>query len=166
MTLYELMPRRKRGGSQVASGQADPFYALQKRTNDLFRDFFSDFGFEPMTEAGRWAKEFTPSINVSETDKAYKISAELPGMDENDIDVSIEGDSLLIKGEKKAEDQEEGENWFRSERSFGQFQRAIGLPVDVDEDKIEAEFKKGVLNVVLPKTEEARTKSKKISIKK
>ncbi|MBF0343802.1 MAG: Hsp20/alpha crystallin family protein [Nitrospirae bacterium] len=126
--------------------------------NDLFRNFLSDFGVEPFTR-------FNPSVNITESDKEIKVSAELPGMDEKDIDVSITQDSLTIKGEKKEEKQEEATGYYHVERSYGAFSRTIPLPCELDHNKIEASFKKGVLVITLPKTAEACKEKRKITIK-
>ena len=86
-------------------------------------------------------------------------------LDEDDVDVTLSGGVLTIRGEKKREEEEKGKDYYRSERHFGSFRRSLPIPVDVDETKIEAEFKKGVLNIELPKTREARDKVKHIPIK-
>jgi HSP20 family protein len=102
---------------------------------------------------------------VSETDKEIKVSAELPGMDEKDIDVSLTRDSLTIKGEKKQETEDKGEDYYRMERSYGSFTRSIPLPIEVDTDKVQATFKKGVLEITLPKTARAIQETRKIPVK-
>jgi HSP20 family protein len=106
-----------------------------------------------------------PAVDVSEDDKAYKITAELPGLDEKNIDVSVSGDILVVKGEKQQEKEEKDKNYYMSERSYGSFQRSFRLPDGVDQDKIAAEFSKGVLTVTLPKSAEAQTQQKKIEVK-
>jgi HSP20 family protein len=102
---------------------------------------------------------------VSETDKEIKVSAELPGMDDKDIDVSLTRDALTIKGEKKEEKEDKGKDYYKMERSYGSFTRSIPLPVEVDTDKVQATFKKGVLEITLPKTAKAIQETKKIPIK-
>jgi HSP20 family protein len=106
-----------------------------------------------------------PAVDLAETDKAYTVTAELPGMDEKDIDVSINGDMLVIKGEKRQEKEEKNKNYYLSERSYGQFQRSFSLPTGIDRDKIAAEFSKGVLTLTLPKSAEAQQQQKKIEVK-
>lgn len=105
-----------------------------------------------------------PVVDVTEDDKAYKVTAELPGLDEKNIDVSVSNHRLTIKGEKRQEKEEKDKNHYLSERSYGSFQRSFTLPDGVDDDKITAEFAKGVLTVSLPKTAEAQ-KQKKIDVK-
>ena len=128
--------------------------------NRLFESFHTGFELTPFASAD-WA----PRINVAENDKALLVTAELPGLDEKDIEVSLESGTLTIKGEKKEEREEKGKNYFRSERTFGSFQRSIALPCEVAEDKIEAQYKKGVLNLTLPKMQEAAAKERKIAVK-
>jgi HSP20 family protein len=106
-----------------------------------------------------------PAVDVTEDDKAYKIAAELPGMSEKDIDISVTGDVIVLKGEKRQEREEKEENRYLSERSYGAFQRTFALPDGVDRDKIGAEFAKGVLTVTLPKTAGAQKQQKRIEVK-
>jgi HSP20 family protein len=106
-----------------------------------------------------------PAIDVTEDDKADKIEAKLPGLDEKDIEVTVSGGTLTLKGEKRQEKEEKGKNTYVSERSYGSFQRTFGLPDGVDADKITADFSKGVLTVILPKTAEAQKPHKKIEVK-
>jgi HSP20 family protein len=107
-----------------------------------------------------------PAVDVAETDNAYTITAELPGMDEKDIDVTVSGDTITIKGEKKQEKEEKNKNYYVSERSYGMFQRSLALPPGIDRDKIAADFAKGVLTLMLPKSAEAQQQQKKIEVKK
>jgi len=124
-----------------------------------------DFWMTPFEEFGRWGDGFTPKVDVKEEDKEIIVSAELPGMDQKDIDVTVTNDSIRISGEKKHEKEEEEKDYYRHERFCGSFDRVIDLPAEVEEDKAEAEFSKGVLTIRLPKSEEAQTKHKKIKIK-
>lgn len=107
----------------------------------------------------------SPAIDVTEDDGAFKVSAELPGMSENDIEVAVTDNMLTIKGEKKAEKEEKDKNYYLSERSYGVFRRSLMLPEGIDRDKIGAEFAKGVLTVTLPKVEAAKPEAKKIEVK-
>ncbi|MDQ7032526.1 MAG: Hsp20/alpha crystallin family protein [Desulfonauticus sp.] len=105
---------------------------------------------------------FAPAIEVRENDEEIIVKAELPGLDKKDIDVRLENNYLILQGEKKKEEKSEKDNIVRMEVSYGTFYRAIPLPAEVDESKIEAKYKKGVLTIKLPKTE--KSKSKKIAI--
>jgi len=102
---------------------------------------------------------------MSEDEKSYKISAELPGIDAKDIDVSVSGDMLVLKGEKRQEKEEKDKNYHFSERAYGSFHRAFELPASVDRNKVAADFSKGVLTITLPKTAEAQRPLKKIEVK-
>lgn len=114
---------------------------------------------------GDHAASFTPHVDVSENDKEIRISAELPGMNEKDIDITLNHDSLTIKGEKKEEKEDKGKDYYRMERSYGSFFRTIPLHVEVESDKAAASYKKGVLTVKIPKSPKAIEEKKKISVK-
>ena len=106
-----------------------------------------------------------PAVDVAETDKAYEITAELPGLEEKNIEVKLANGVLSIKGEKQEEKEEKQKDYYRRERSFGSFERSFQVPDHVDDDKIEASFKNGILSVTLPKSAEAQKQAKKIEVK-
>jgi len=106
-----------------------------------------------------------PAVDVVEKEKEYEIAAELPGIDEKDIEVRVADGIVTVKGEKKEQKEERAKNYHRSERRYGSFQRSFELPAGVDQEKIEAKFEKGVLTLTLPKTIEAQKKAKTIAIK-
>jgi HSP20 family protein len=122
---------------------------LQDEILDTFDRFFG----QPLAE-GTWA----PPLDISETDDAIHVRAELPGIEAKDVHLEVHGDVLQISGEKKRESSDEGDNYYRTERYWGGFQRAVTLPSSVDVDKVEATCRKGVLSVKLPKAESAKTK--------
>jgi HSP20 family protein len=128
--------------------------------DDLFKRFFGQ-----SLLAEPFAEGWLPSMDVSETEASFIIKAELPGMEAEDINVSISEDLLTIKGEKKKEEEKKGEHYHCSERYHGVFQRSFRLPTRVQTDKIEAAFDKGVLKITLPKSEEAKRKEIKIEVK-
>jgi HSP20 family protein len=133
--------------------------------NRWFDDFFGGFGLTPFRGFFDESWEtFSPRVNVVEGDEEIKVSAELPGMDEEDINVSLSQGVLTISGEKKQEEEQKGENYYRLESSYGSFQRSLPLPCEVDESKAEAVFKKGVLTINLPKTADVQLR-KRIPIK-
>ena len=150
-------------------------------TPDVWRSFrsemdrlFDRFGFPSLRRmfdvepAWRPISTFSfsaPAIDMSEDDKAYKISAELPGLDPKHVDVSVSGNTLVLKGEKRQEKEETEKNYYFSERAYGSFQRAFELPASVDHNKIGADFSKGVLTITLPKTPDAQKEQKKIEVK-
>jgi HSP20 family protein len=127
----------------------------------LRRMFDIEPGWRPMSTFSFSA----PAIDMSEDDKAYKITAELPGLDAKHVDVSVSGNTLVLKGEKRQEKEEKNKNYFFSERAYGSFQRAFELSTTVDRDKIAADYSKGVLTITLPKTAEAQKQAKKIEVK-
>ena len=110
-------------------------------------------------------EEWLPSVDISETKNSIVFKAELPGMDPKDIDVSITGNVLILKGEKKQEQEEKDEHRHYVESYHGSFQRSFQLPAEVKTDKIDATFEKGVLKITLPKTEQAKKKEIQIKVK-
>jgi HSP20 family protein len=131
---------------------------LRKEMDDLFGRFFGDF---PL--ARRIGVEWAPRVDVYETKDNFVVKAELPGLEAKDINVSVTGNILTIKGEKKKEEEEKDEHHYYAERYYGSFQRSFQLPANVKGDKIDAAFDKGILKITLPKVEEA--KKKEIEIK-
>jgi HSP20 family protein len=129
------------------------------------RRMMEDFWMTPLEEFGRWGDGFVPRVDVKEEDGSVIVAAELPGLDQKDIDVTVTSDSVRISGEKKQEEKQEEKGYYRHETSYGSFERIIDLPTEVNEDKAEAEFNKGILTIKLPKSEEAQAKRKKIKIK-
>lgn len=109
--------------------------------------------------------DWNPSVDISETKDNFVVKAELPGLDAKDVNVSISGNILTVKGEKKKEEEEKGEHHHYVERFYGSFQRSFQLPANVKTDKIDAHFDKGVLKVVLPKTEEGKKNEIEIKVK-
>jgi len=161
MALREMAPWKRKKLSR--SEEENPFFSLQHEMNRLMDRFARGIGGGELAEREEpW--KFSPSVDVSENDKEIHISAELPGLDEKDIDLTLSGNNLIIRGEKRAEKEEKGEQFYRKETSYGVFHRSIPLPTEVEEDKIEATYRKGVLKIVLPKSPEARKARKKISI--
>jgi HSP20 family protein len=133
------------------------FEKFENEMNRLMERFFTP-------EEGEWtAAMFTPSTNVVETETGYEVSVELPGMKPEEFNVEFKEGSLWISGEKKEEKEEKGKTYHRIERHYGEFRRIVPLPGTVSEEKVEAEYKDGVLKVVVPKAEAA--KPKKIEVK-
>ena len=157
MAIKDLIPWRKR--RREVSEKLPNRSEVRDIFEDAVEDFFESWGLEP-----RWQSEvaISPALDVSETDTEYKVTAELPGMSRDDIDVTLDQGRLTISGTKEEEQKEEKENYVRTERSYGSFTRTVPLPATVDEENIEANFKDGVLSLRLPKTEEARGRKVKI----
>ena len=145
-----LAPHRPRDAG------ADPFTALQREVNQLFDSAFKDFG-PTFGAGGEW-----PRIEVSETAKAVRVKAELPGMDEKDVEVSFADGLLTLRGEKRS-DVEDKERHY-SEHSYGRFERTIHIPLAIDENGMEAVFKKGMLTVTLPKSKAQQEGVRRIPI--
>ena len=151
-----------------------PLESLRQEIDQLFDDFgigtwrspfrSSFFDMDPFRRA-KAAFSGMPAVDVTETEKGYKVTAELPGMDEKNIEVKIANGMLTIKGEKQEEKEEEKQDYYVRERSFGSFERTFQVPEGVDLDKVDARFNKGVLTVSLPKTAEAQKAEKKITVK-
>jgi HSP20 family protein len=123
--------------------------------NRLFDDFFRGFELSSLHGGRLWAESW-PKLDVSETDNEFEITAELPGMDEKDVDVTLAGDVLRICGQKKNKREERRKNYYLAERTYGRFHRDIPLLAEVDAEKIDARFNKGVLTVRLPKVKDSR----------
>lgn len=142
------------------------FYALRKemdRKSDHFPSSFLNMNLFPAK--GSSLGNLTPRVDVMETDAEIQVTAELPGMDEKDVEVIFSNESLTIKGEKKAAKEDKEKGHYRMERSYGSFQRDILIPVEVDAEKIDATFKNGVLTVKFPKIHSAQNDFKKIEVK-
>ena len=149
-----------------------PRHRGMRRRGDLWSPFesqmsrlFDDFWLSPFHEMERWTGAYLPPVNVREDDGQVFAEVELPGMSEKDIDVTVNRDTLRISGEKKQHEETKEENYYCMESSYGSFDRIVDLPAEVDEGKTEAEFSKGVLTVKMPKSQEAKAKTKKIPVK-
>jgi HSP20 family protein len=132
---------------------------LRKEMDDLFNRIFGETS---LSKIGFF--KWQPLVDISETDTHLIVKAELPGIEAKDVEVSITGDRLTIKGEKKQETEEKEENRYRSERYYGTYERVVDLPVAVEEDKTEATFDKGILTITLPKEEKVKKKQIKIKV--
>lgn len=172
MASEAKLPVTKKPGEPVLVDETwRPFGALRNEVDRLFEDFGDNFwreSFRPLARFERaWPSKLAaaPAVDVSETDKGYEITAELPGLDEKNIEVNLANGGLTIKGEKKEEKEEKRKDYYVSERRYGAFERYFALPDGVDVGKIEATFKNGVLKVALPKTPEAQKPARKIDVK-
>jgi HSP20 family protein len=163
MAMRDLVPWSRGRDVSVRRGEDSPFLALHREMNRLFDDVFHGFGVTPFGSdrffdriGGRW-----PSLELSQSDTEIKITAELPGLDEKDVTVELANGVLAIAGEKKTETKDEDRLF--SERYYGRFERRIPVE-DVDEDKVSASFKNGVLTVTLPRTAGAQRNARRIAI--
>ena len=141
-----------------------PFREVSRLRREMDRLWDEFFG--PGRRALRPAEmEWIPAVDVSETPDQVTIKAEVPGLEAKDIDISLTGDVVTVKGEKKSEREEKKENYHLVERSYGSFSRSLKLPAAVDADKIEASYKQGVLTITCPKKEEVKPKAIEIKAK-
>lgn len=169
----KITPKRESGnGGRVPTG-FHSLTGLRDEMNHLFDEVFTGFGrraptlfrhYEPGWLLGGRRGEVTPAVDVAEDDKAVTLTAELPGMKEDDVEVVLRDDMLTIKGEKKSERKEDKENYHLTERHYGAFERAFRLPGEAEPDKIKADFRDGVLTVTIPKKIETGKAEKKIRI--
>jgi len=169
MAARDLIPwgrsRTSVPSTMQQGGEVSPFLTLHREMNRLFDDVFSRFdtgipsllGPIPGWSGGSW-----PSLEVTASDHEVQVSAELPGLEEKDVEVLVNDDVLTIRGEKKSEIEDQGRRV--SERYYGRFERSVALPFEVEEDKAEASFKNGVLTVTLPKSAKAQEKAKRVAI--
>jgi len=166
MTSKDVVPWRDKKNVPRQAEPARPFTGWPREVDRLFDDFFAGFQAPVLQGFGFGERgQFEPRVNLSETDKELHITAELPGVEEKDLDVSVTRDLLTIRGEKKHEHEEKGKDFHRIERSYGSFQRSIELPAEIDADRVQASFKQGVLNITLPKTERAQARTRRITVK-
>ena len=149
----------------LATQMGDPMGWLRSEVDRLFEDFGrparSVFNFGPRSPLAP-----VPALEMVEDDKAYRLTAELPGLAEKDVEISVVDDVLSISGEKKEEEERKEQGFLLSERRYGSFQRQIQLPEDINPDAIKAQFKDGVLTVTLAKDEKAAARTRKIAIEK
>jgi len=161
--MRDLIPwGRSRSPSLRESDErlVSPFVTLRREMDRLFDEAFAGFG--PLAEWSGPKALGWPNIEMSEGDKEIRVSAELPGLDDNDIEINLADGVLSVRGEKRSDYEDQDRHY--SERFFGRFERRIALPAEVDEDRIKATFKNGVLDVRLPKTERARQNTRRIPL--
>lgn len=168
MSVRDLIPWGRNNGDQVPAvfrdDNRDPFLSLHREVNRLFDDVFRGFGSGwpslsgASTFGGAW-----PSVEISNDDKEIRITAEVPGLEEKDIEVLLNDGVLTLKGEKRSETEDKDKQF--SERFYGRFERRIPLGYEVREDGVDARFRNGVLTVTLPKSEKAQSQVKRIAIK-
>lgn len=150
--MLDLIPWRKRLEKDL--------FDFRREINPMFNRLFRDWPAIEQT-TGEWS----PTVDLSETSDSLIVHAEIPGISPKDIQISLTGDTLHIKGEKKQEKTDKEENFYRIERSYGSFFRSIELPFEIQQDKVEALYKDGILTIKMPKSETAKAKSIKIDVK-
>ena len=152
-------------GGRVPTRYQDPFQSFRTEMDRLFDSFLGGMPSLTGFRQGFTEAQMTPTLDVKENEKEIIVKADLPGMDEKDINLTIHNGVLSLRGEKKSEHTDQRENYHVMERSYGSFQRSIRLPETINEDKAEARFDKGVLTITLPKRPEMVGTQKKIEIK-
>jgi HSP20 family protein len=165
------VPVKTEKSAAPTSAPWHPFEAFRQEVDRLCEDFgrsFRPFGFGRRSELSpfwSFSADLSPAVDVVDKGTSWQITAELPGLDEKNVEVTVADNILTIKGEKKEEKEEKRKGYYRSERSFGTFQRSFELPESVDQNKITAGFQKGLLTLTLPKKPEAHRLEKKIEVK-
>jgi len=164
MNMRDLIPwgRSQQTTPSRYRDEGDPFMTLHREMNRLFDDVFRSFDVAPFGGMGIDRIGGWPHVEVVENDKDVRVSAELPGMDEKDVEVLMGDGVLTIRGEKKSEIEDKDRAF--SERTYGRFERRIPLGWDVEEDKIEASFRNGVLTVTMPKSAQSQSNVKRIAV--
>ena len=167
MAIGELIPWRWGGLRRLEEDQTfDTFRReMEALHHNLDRMFANAWSGPSLLRETRTTRDVVPKLDVSEDDKAFNVAVELPGMDEKDVAVSVADRVLTIRGEKKEDKETKDKEVYRRERAYGSFRRVMELPADVDAERIEAAFRKGVLTISLPKSKEAQAKVKQIPVK-
>ncbi|GJQ58966.1 MAG: Hsp20/alpha crystallin family protein [Candidatus Scalindua sp. AMX11] len=166
MTLKDLITKNRKKQGYIQPKLQHPVSPLHREVDRLFDNFFNGFDRLPaLPFREERLTEFTPKINVSENDREVEVTVEIPGMDQNDVEVNLRDDVLTIKGEKRQEKEEKEKEYYHIERSYGSFCRSLQIPCEVEQDQVKAAFKKGVLQIRLPKSEKAREHVRKIEVK-
>lgn len=165
------VPVRHTSGRNRTQALNRPLEHFHLEVDRLFDQALRGFGFSPfgfnqaLGPPGNGAM-LKPTLDLSANDKEYTIAVEIPGVDENDVNLEIVNDTLTIQGEKKHENEEKGKNYYRMERSYGSFQRTLSLPDDVDQDNVTAAFNNGVLTVTMPRKALPQGNVRQIEVKR
>lgn len=163
MSIKDLIPWKRETDVPIRQSSS-PFLSLQQEFNRLFDEFWDEWGVVNPDNPAKFMAHFKPRVDVEETAEAYRVTAEIPGMDEKDIELELHQNTLVLKGEKKEEHEKKEGAYVRHERRSGSFQRIINLPAEVQYDKAEATYRQGMLTITLPKTAEIVSQRKRIQI--
>ena len=165
MNLGSLIPwRDKTQVDAQTDTYSDPFTSFRREVDRMFDDFFRSAGHGLQPWNAGW-QTMAPRIDISDADKELLITAEMPGLDEKDFEVTLAGDLLTIKGEKKTENENRNGNAYYVERRFGSFSRSVRLPFEAGDEQVEANYDRGVLTVRVPKPAEAQRHVRRIEVK-
>ncbi len=160
MALKDLIPWKRHQEEQESTEMKYPLHRFHWDINRMLDDIMDSWSNNTLGGDSF----MSPRVDLSETKKCLTVTADMPGMDEDDIDVSLENNFLVIRGQKNTEKENQGHNYYHMERSFGSFYRTIPLPCEVDENKVKADYKRGVLTITLPKLKGEQRQSKKIEV--
>lgn len=163
MKIHSII-RRNRDEVPELYGDRNDLFSLQHDMNQLFDEFFGGLGLMPARGVSEPLAMFSPRLDCSETEKEIKVTAELPGLTEKDVEITLEENTLTIKGEKKAEQEGKTAHSYRIERTYGTFKRVIPLNAKIRDDGVKAGMKNGVLTVTLTKAEPEKSRGQKIQI--
>lgn len=166
MKMHDLIPwsrGRGRGLSMYGNEGSEPLFSLHREMDRLFDEAMRGFGsrfsdLAPFSAGGGW-----PSVEISETETELRVTAEIPGLEEKDVEILLDDDMLTLRGEKRSETEDKAKQL--SERYYGRFERRIPLGYEIEEDKVDARFNNGVLTITLPKSAQARSRAKRIEIR-
>lgn len=165
MNLGSLIPWRDKSQVPAERGNYyDPFVAFRREVDRMFDDFFGTLGARGLEPWSGWPA-VSPTMDVTDTDKELVVTAELPGLDEKDFEVTLAGDVLTIRGEKKAESENRNGGAYYVERRFGSFSRSLRLPFAAGDDNVDATYDKGVLTIRIPKPAEVQRAVRRIEVK-
>jgi HSP20 family protein len=160
MNFGSLIPWRQKSPTLAPRDDFfDPMLSLRREVDRIFQEFFDGFAGSPRSMT------VMPVVDVTENDKEVVITAEMPGLDEKDFEVSLAGDVLTIRGEKKAEHEEKNGGAYYMERRFGSFARSVRLPFEVTDGEVDARYEKGVLTIKVPKPKELQRATRRIEVK-
>ena len=168
MASRSLMPFSRNQPMARWTEDTDPFLQMRREMNRLFDDVFGGFGLPNLLAPPLRQMAMAPKIDVSETDNEIRVTAEMPGIDQNNVEVLLEDDRLIIRGEKKEEREEDDKNrnYHVRERVQGAFSRTLPLPFTPDPNQIKAEFKNGVMTITIPKPQEVKQKQHRIEVQR
>ncbi len=154
-----LIPYRR---NDWASNPFRELESIQKEINKLFD--FSLIG-SPFAESTLLCEQWSPAIDVSDSKDNFLVKVDLPGLTKDKIEISVQGNNLIIKGEKKKDSEIKAENYYKTERYYGGFYRTLQMPAEIDEEKVDAKYQEGVLSITLPKKKDAKTKQFRVNVK-
>ena len=165
MSVRDLIPWNRNNQSPMLyrDRDYDPFQSLHREVDRLFDNALRGFDLAPAFDRFNGGSTW-PSIEITETDNQIEVAAEIPGLDEKDVEITLQDGVLSLRGEKRTANDDKDKHF--SERFYGRFERRIAVGTDIDEDKVNAKFRKGVLTVTLPKTAKAQASAKHIAISK